>query len=123
MVLALILISSFVMTLEDVWYTTKPMLMDVLYYLDKILTVVFFLETCLKLVAMGIVAYFGNAWCWLDFIIVGVSIVNFGASVIGKIFIGIIKPSYSFDLCRSWEYFHIQDNEDIEGSEASESHG
>ena len=84
-VLALILISSFVMTLEDVWYTTKPMLMDVLYYLDKILTVVFFLETCLKLVAMGIVAYFGNAWCWLDFIIVGVSIVNFGASVIGKI--------------------------------------
>ena len=83
-VLALILISSFVMTLEDVWYTTKPMLMDVLYYLDKILTVVFFLETCLKLVAMGLVAYFGNAWCWLDFIIVGVSIVNFGASVIGE---------------------------------------
>ena len=51
-VLALILLSSFVMTLEDVWFTTKPMLMDVLYYLDKILTVVFFLETCLKLVAM-----------------------------------------------------------------------
>ena len=83
-VLALILLSSFVMTLEDVWFTTKPMLMDVLYYLDKILTVVFFLETCLKLVAMGLVAYFGNAWCWLDFIIVGVSIVNFGASVIGE---------------------------------------
>ena len=83
-VLALILLSSFVMTLEDVWFTTKPMLMDVLYYLDKILTVVFFLETCLKLVAMGVVAYFGNAWCWLDFIIVGVSIVNFIASVIGK---------------------------------------
>ena len=83
-VLALILLSSFVMTLEDVWFTTKPMLMDVLYYLDKILTVVFFLETCLKLVAMALVAYFGNAWCWLDFIIVGVSIVNFGASVIGE---------------------------------------
>ena len=55
--LALILISSFVMTLEDVWYTTKPMLMDVLYYLDKILTVVFFLETCLKLVAINMSAY------------------------------------------------------------------
>ena len=93
-VLALILISSFVMTLEDVWYTTKPMLMDVLYYLDKILTVVFFLETCLKLVAMGIVAYFGNAWCWLDFIIVGVSIVNFGASVIGNIFAEQINHRY-----------------------------
>ena len=83
-VLALILMSSFVMTLEDVWFQTRPLLVDTLYYLDKILTVVFFLETCLKLVAMGIVAYFSNAWCWLDFIIVGVSIVNFIASVIGK---------------------------------------
>ena len=84
--------SSFVMTLEDVWFQTRPLLVDTLYYLDKILTVVFFLETCLKLVAMGIVAYFSNAWCWLDFIIVGVSIVNFVASILGKI---IIKPQFS----------------------------
>ena len=91
-VLALILMSSFVMTLEDVWFQTRPLLVDTLYYLDKILTVVFFLETCLKLVAMGIVAYFSNAWCWLDFIIVGVSIVNFVASILGKI---IIKPQFS----------------------------
>ena len=83
-VLALILMSSFVMTLEDVWFQTRPLLVDTLYYLDKILTVVFFLETCLKLVAMGIVAYFSNAWCWLDFIIVGVSIVNFVAGILGN---------------------------------------
>ena len=75
------------MTLEDVWFQTRPLLVDTLYYLDKILTVVFFLETCLKLVAMGIVAYFSNAWCWLDFIIVGVSIVNFVASILGNIII------------------------------------
>ena len=43
-------------------FETKPLLVDSLYYLDRILTVVFFLETCLKLLAMGIVAYFGNAW-------------------------------------------------------------
>ena len=43
-------------------FETKPFLVDSLYYLDRILTVVFFLETCLKLLAMGIVAYFGNAW-------------------------------------------------------------
>ena len=86
-VLALILMSSFVMTLEDVWFQTRPLLVDSLYYLDKILTVVFFLETCLKLVAMGIVAYFSNAWCWLDFIIVGVSIINFVASILGNIII------------------------------------
>ena len=47
-VLALILMSSFVMTLEDVWFETRPLLVDSLYYLDRILTVVFFLETCLK---------------------------------------------------------------------------
>jgi hypothetical protein len=37
-------------------------LIDGLYYLDRILTVIFFLETTLKLFAMGFVAYFGNAW-------------------------------------------------------------
>ena len=105
-VLALILLSSFVMTLEDVWFTTKPMLMDVLYYLDKILTVVFFLETCLKLVAMGLVAYFGNAWCWLDFIIVGVSIVNFGASVIGEE-IKISSLAHTFTIKNVFSVFQI----------------
>ena len=79
-VLALILISSFVMTLEDIWFGTRPLLQDCLYYLDRILTVVFFLETSLKLFAMGTVMYFGNAWCWLDFVIVMVSIKN-GISV------------------------------------------
>ena len=33
----------------------------------------------------GIVAYFSNAWCWLDFVIVGVSIVNFVAGILGNI--------------------------------------
>ena len=90
-VLALILLSSFVMTLEDVWFPTKPLLQDTLYYLDRILTVVFFLETDLKLFAMGTVAYFGNAWCWLDFVIVGVSLLNFGASLMGAGNIPIFK--------------------------------
>ena len=91
MVLALILISSAVMTLEDVWFDTRPFLVDTLYYLDRILTVVFFLETCLKLFAMGCVAYFGNAWCWLDFVIVAVSIINFCASLLGAGNIPIFK--------------------------------
>ena len=90
-VLILILISSFVMTLEDIWFETKHSLIDVLYYLDRILTVVFFLETTLKLFAMGFVVYFGNAWCWLDFVIVAVSLVNFGASLIGLGNISIFK--------------------------------
>merc|ERR550534_1389335 len=90
-VLCLILLSSFVMTLEDVWFETRPLLMDLLYYLDRILTVVFFLETDLKLFAMGCVMYFGNAWCWLDFVIVAVSLINFGASLLGAGNIPIFK--------------------------------
>ncbi len=82
-VLALILLSSMVMTLEDIWFDTRPMLMDTLYYLDRILTVIFFIETVLKLYAMGFIGYFTNAWCWLDFIIVAVSLINFGVSLIG----------------------------------------
>ena len=89
--LALILISSAVMTLEDIWFETRPLLMDLLYYLDRILTVVFFLETDLKLFAMGCVMYFGNAWCWLDFVIVAVSLINFGASLLGAGNIPIFK--------------------------------
>ena len=90
-ILILILISSFVMTLEDIWFETRPTLIDALYYLDRILTVVFFLETTLKLFAMGFVVYFGNAWCWLDFVIVAVSLINFGASLLGAGNIAIFK--------------------------------
>ncbi len=79
------------MTLEDIWYETKPALIDMLYYLDRILTVVFFLETSLKLFAMGFVSYFSNAWCWLDFVIVAVSLINFAASLLGAGNIPIFK--------------------------------
>ena len=79
------------MTLEDVWFDTRSTLVDSLYYLDRVLTVVFFLETTLKLFAMGFVMYFTNAWCWLDFVIVAVSIVNFAASLMGFGNIAIFK--------------------------------
>ena len=95
-VLALILVSSGVMTLEDITYETKPMLMDTLFYLDKILTVVFLIETVIKLFSMGFVAYFSNAWCWLDFVIVGVSLVNFSAGLLGFANISIFKVKIYF---------------------------
>ena len=99
-VLALILVSSGVMTLEDITYETKPMLMDTLFYLDKILTVVFLIETVIKLFSMGFVAYFSNAWCWLDFVIVGVSLVNFSAGLLGFANISIFKVKViSFFCC------------------------
>lgn len=37
-------------------------------------TYVFVLEMLLKWVAYGFKKYFTNAWCWLDFLIVDVSV-------------------------------------------------
>ena len=45
-----------------------------LEYADKVFTYIFILEMLLKWVAYGFQTYFTNAWCWLDFLIVDVSI-------------------------------------------------
>lgn len=41
--------------------------------MDRIFTVIFFIEMLIKWLALGFRKYFTNAWCWLDFIIVMVS--------------------------------------------------
>jgi Ion transport protein len=41
--------------------------------MDRIFTVIFFIEMLIKWLALGFKAYFHNAWCWLDFVIVMVS--------------------------------------------------
>lgn len=60
--------------LEDVHLPHRPILQDILYYMDRIFTVIFFLEMLIKWLALGFKEYFHNAWCWLDFVIVMVSI-------------------------------------------------
>ena len=47
-----------------------------LEYADKVFTYIFILEMLLKWVAYGYQTYFTNAWCWLDFLIVDVSIIQ-----------------------------------------------
>lgn len=47
-----------------------------LEYADKVFTYIFILEMLLKWVAYGFQVYFTNAWCWLDFLIVDVSILH-----------------------------------------------
>ena len=58
---------------EDIYLAERPVLQDVLYYMDKIFTVIFAMEMTVKWLALGFVKYFTNAWCWLDFVIVMVS--------------------------------------------------
>ncbi|XP_055922924.1 sodium channel protein para isoform X35 [Eupeodes corollae] len=82
-VITMILLSSLALALEDVHLPQRPILQDILYYMDRIFTVIFFLEMLIKWLALGFKVYFTNAWCWLDFIIVMVSLINFVASLVG----------------------------------------
>ncbi|XP_071554616.1 sodium voltage-gated channel paralytic isoform X15 [Temnothorax nylanderi] len=82
-VITMILLSSLALALEDVHLQYRPVLQDVLYYMDRIFTVIFFLEMLIKWLALGFKKYFTNAWCWLDFIIVMLSLINMGATWAG----------------------------------------
>ena len=53
-----------------------------LEYADKVFTYIFILEMLLKWVAYGFQTYFTNAWCWLDFLIVDVSILSYFYEII-----------------------------------------
>ncbi|XP_048517744.1 sodium channel protein para isoform X1 [Dendroctonus ponderosae] len=82
-VITMILLSSLALALEDVHLQARPILQDILYYMDRIFTVIFFFEMLIKWLALGFQKYFTNAWCWLDFVIVMVSLINFIASLCG----------------------------------------
>ena len=59
------------------------MLQDILYYMDRIFTVIFFMEMVVKWLALGFVKYFTNAWCWLDFVIVMVrTVICYGKNIV-----------------------------------------
>ncbi|XP_064475313.1 sodium channel protein para-like isoform X2 [Ornithodoros turicata] len=82
-VVVLILTSSLALALEDVNLKDRPLLKGILNYMDKSFTVIFFFEMILKWVAFGFKKYFTNAWCWLDFVIVLVSVINLIATSFG----------------------------------------
>ena len=72
-VITMILVSSLALAAEDIHLEDRPVLQDILYYMDRIFTVIFTMEMVVKWLALGFVKYFTNAWCWLDFVIVMVS--------------------------------------------------
>jgi len=59
---------------EDKYLDDRPILKSILYYMDKVFTVVFMLEMFVKWIAFGYKKYYTDAWCWLDFVIVLVSL-------------------------------------------------
>lgn len=59
---------------EDIHIERRRAIKIILEYADKVFTYIFVIEMLLKWVAYGFKTYFTNAWCWLDFFIVDVSL-------------------------------------------------
>uniref|UniRef100_A0A8C9FBY1 Sodium channel protein n=1 Tax=Pavo cristatus TaxID=9049 RepID=A0A8C9FBY1_PAVCR len=80
---------------EDIYLEDRKNIKTMLEYADKIFTYIFVLEMLLKWVAYGFkkyfTNYFTNAWCWLDFLIVDVSLISLIANTLGYSEMGPIK--------------------------------
>ncbi|XP_015679123.1 sodium channel protein type 1 subunit alpha [Protobothrops mucrosquamatus] len=87
----MILLSSGALAFEDVYIEQRKTIKTILEYADKVFTYIFILEMLLKWVAYGYQTYFTNAWCWLDFLIVDVSLVSLTANALGYSELGAIK--------------------------------
>ncbi|XP_041056361.1 sodium channel, voltage-gated, type I-like, alpha isoform X12 [Carcharodon carcharias] len=90
-IIFMILLSSGALAFEDIYIEQRQTIKTMLEYADKIFTYIFILEMLLKWVAYGFVKYFTNAWCWLDFLIVDVSLVSLIANALGYSELGAIK--------------------------------
>ncbi|XP_027015707.1 sodium channel, voltage-gated, type I like, alpha b isoform X1 [Tachysurus fulvidraco] len=90
-IIFMILLSSGALAFEDIYVEQRKTVKTVLEYADKVFTYVFILEMLLKWVAYGFVKYFTNAWCWLDFLIVDVSLVSLVATALGYSELSAIK--------------------------------
>ncbi|XP_078726098.1 sodium channel protein type 2 subunit alpha-like isoform X2 [Lampetra fluviatilis] len=87
----MILLSSGALAFEDIYIEQRKTIKTVLEYADKVFTYIFILEMLLKWVAYGFQKYFTNAWCWLDFLIVDISIVSLMATALGYDQLSAIK--------------------------------
>ncbi|CDQ99620.1 unnamed protein product [Oncorhynchus mykiss] len=83
LIIFMILLSSGALAFEDIYIEQRKTIKVVLEYADKVFTYIFILEMLLKWVAYGFKKYFTNAWCWLDFLIVDVSLVSLVANALG----------------------------------------
>ncbi|XP_070583159.1 sodium channel protein type 5 subunit alpha-like [Erythrolamprus reginae] len=87
----MILLSSGALAFEDIYLSERKNIKTMLDYADKIFTYIFILEMLLKWVAYGFHKYFTNAWCWLDFLIVDISLITLIAPLLGKSEMGPMK--------------------------------
>uniref|UniRef100_A0A8C1DMA5 Sodium channel protein n=2 Tax=Cyprinus carpio TaxID=7962 RepID=A0A8C1DMA5_CYPCA len=90
-IIFMILLSSGALAFEDIYIEQRRVIKIILEYADLVFTYVFVIEMLLKWVAYGFKVYFTNAWCWLDFLIVDVSLISLTANILGYSELGAIK--------------------------------
>ncbi|XP_031748744.1 sodium channel protein type 2 subunit alpha isoform X3 [Xenopus tropicalis] len=90
-IIFMILMSSGALAFEDIYIEQRKTIKIILEYADKVFTYIFILEMLLKWVAYGFQKYFTNAWCWLDFLIVDISIISLLAVALGYDQLAAIK--------------------------------
>ncbi|XP_069690797.1 sodium channel protein PaFPC1-like [Periplaneta americana] len=77
-------ISSLTLIVEDVNLPQRPVLQDILQYMDLILTVVFLFHIFIQLFAIGVIRYLKTLLCLMELCITTVSFVNFVSFMGGK---------------------------------------
>uniref|UniRef100_A0A669ECJ9 Sodium channel protein n=1 Tax=Oreochromis niloticus TaxID=8128 RepID=A0A669ECJ9_ORENI len=82
-IIFMILLSSGALAFEDIYIEKRKVIKVVLEYADKVFSYIFVLEMFLKWIAYGFKKYFTNYWCWLDFLIVDVSLISLVANSLG----------------------------------------
>uniref|UniRef100_A0A665XDI7 Sodium channel protein n=1 Tax=Echeneis naucrates TaxID=173247 RepID=A0A665XDI7_ECHNA len=82
-IIFMILLSSGALAFEDIYIEKRKVVKVVLEYADKVFSYIFVLEMFLKWIAYGFKTYFTNYWCWLDFLIVDVSLISLVANSLG----------------------------------------
>ncbi|CAL9699437.1 unnamed protein product [Knipowitschia caucasica] len=90
-IIFMILLSSGALAFEDINLERRRTIKIILEYADKVFTYIFVIEMLLKWVAYGFKTYFTNAWCWLDFFIVDISLISLVANWMGYSELGPIK--------------------------------
>ncbi|KAM8933515.1 sodium channel protein type 2 subunit alpha-like [Pelodytes ibericus] len=90
-IILMILLSSGALAFEDIYIEKYKTIKTILDYSDKVFTYIFIVEMLLKWVAYGFAQYFTNAWCWLDFFIVDISLISLVANALGYSELAAIK--------------------------------
>ncbi|XP_036600933.1 sodium channel protein type 9 subunit alpha-like [Trichosurus vulpecula] len=82
-IVLIIFLSSTALIFEDIYIEKRKTIKIILEYGDMIFTYIFILEMLLKWMAYGYKTYFSNVWCWLEFLVVNVSLLSLVANYLG----------------------------------------